>query len=144
MSDICNAIEAVTKVIANSNEKVLLVSGALTHHVYESQQVKDTISNALKRNVEFDIIVGPDYDKKSVFILGALKNSIWLAPEWPEHHFVVGDDKHIRYEKDHKNIDGLLVANNMVALNVPDVAEYLTARFYELKPSCTRLVETKA
>lgn len=144
MSDINNAIEAITKIISNSNEKVLLVSGALTHQVYDSQQVKNAISDALNRKVEFDIIVGPNYDKESVLILDTLKNSIWVVPEWPERHFIVGDNKHIRYERDHQNLDGSLVANNMVALNMPDIAEYLTARFYELKPSCTRLGETKA
>ncbi len=122
MSDINTAIEGITKVIASSNEKVLLVSGALFHQVYESPQVKDTICRALKREVEFDIIVGPDYDKESVFMLDRLKDSICIASAWPEHHFVVGDSKHIRYEKDHRPSDNVIVADNMVALNMPDLA----------------------
>jgi len=144
MSGVDTAIKAITKVISNSNEKILMISGALPHQVYDSRQVKDAISNALNRKVEFKIIVGPDYDKESVLALDKLKNSIWVAPEWPKHHFIVGDNKHIRYEKDHQSLDCSLVADNMVALNMPDIAGYLADRFYELKSDCTRLGDIKA
>jgi len=142
MPDIDKAICAISKVINNSKENVLLVSGMLRHEAYESQKVVDAIKGALSRSVRFDIIVGPDYDKESVFILDTLKDFIWVAPEWPEHHFMVGDNKHVRYEKDHRYSDSLPAVGNMVALDMPDIAEYLSARFYELKPSCKRFTET--
>ncbi len=141
MSDVNKAIEAITRVINASKEKVLLVSGSLAPQAYDSPQMKDAVTKAIERGVSFDVIVGPGYPTGSAFMLDALKNSICVADQWPERHFVVGDSKHIRYETDHKESDGSPVADNMVGLNMPDIAQYLTERFYELKPSCKRLVE---
>lgn len=139
MSDVNTAIEAITKVIRNSSDKVLLVSGALAHEAYDSKQMQEVVKAAIGRGVKFDIIVGPNYDRESHFILDTLKPNIWLAQEWPKRHFVVGDTKHIRYETDHQELDGSPVADNMVALNMPDLAEFLTLRFNELKPNCKHL-----
>jgi hypothetical protein len=113
-----------------------MVSGALAHEVYQSQRVHNAIQGALNRNVHFDIIVGPNYDCESTFILDVLGDSIYVAPTCPEHHFAVGDRRHLRYELRHDEIEGPGTEENMSALNESETSQYLADRFYELKPIC--------
>ena len=141
MAQVDKAVEAVSKVINNSNQEVIIVSGALAHEVYSHPKVSGAIEEALKRNVNFELIIGPNYDKQSSSILDKLGDSIYVAPEWPSHHFVVGDRRHIRYEPRHDERDGTPASKNMIGLNFPEAAGYLVERFYQLKPHCTPLKE---
>ena len=139
MDHVDKAVEAVTKVINNSNQQVLIVSGALAHEVYNHTKVTEAIDEALNRNVNFEFIIGPNYDKQSSIILDKLGDNICVAPEWPSHHFVVGDRRHIRYEPRHDEIDGTPASKNIITLNLPEAGGYLVKRFYQLKPHCIPL-----
>ena len=136
---VAKALEAVSNVINHSSQEVLVVSGSLAHEVYNDTKVTEAINEALNRNVSFEFIVGPDYDMQSSMILDKLGDSICVAPQWPRHHFVVGDRRHIRYEPRHDKTDGTPASKNMMALNLPEAAGHLVERFYELKPYCTPL-----
>ncbi len=139
MSQIDKAVEAVAKVINNSNQQVIVVSGALAHEVYNHPEVTGAIDKALNRNVNFEFIIGPNYDKQSTIILDKLGDTIYVAPEWPNHHFVVGDRRHIRYEPRHDEKDGTPASKNMIVLDLPEAAGYLVERFHKMKPHCKPL-----
>jgi sugar-specific transcriptional regulator TrmB len=134
-SDCDKAINGVAKVINNSTQEVLIVSGAFAHEIYGSSQVSDAINNALQRGVHFDVIVGPDYDNESKSILDRL-GDVCTAPDWPAPHFVVGDRRHIRYEPRHDKIPKTPAAKNIVELNIPQAAMYLVEKFHQLKLQC--------
>jgi len=136
MSDVKDTINAIVKVIEHSKEEVFMVSDDLTHEVYQSQRVCDAIQMALDKNVIFDIIVGPNYDPKSTFVINRLGGSVYIASTLPERNFAVGDSKHIRYERRYDPIDKSPEEKEMSALNNYDVAAFLVERFKELKPEC--------
>lgn len=133
MADIDRAIGAISKVISNSTQDMFIVSGALAHEVYGSQKVIGAINEALNRRVHFEIIVGPDYDRDSTFILDKLGDAIYIACAWPTPHFVVGDHRHTRYEPRHDEVENTPASKNMVELDVPQAAEHLVKKFHQLK-----------
>lgn len=140
MADILRAINAVSKVIDNSNSEVLLVSGALSHEVYGSSEVKQAIERALnERHVKFDIITGPNPDPESKYIIETLANNICEAGVWPESHFVVGDRKHFRFEQPHLESSGTPAEDNMLVFDAPEAARLLVQKFQQLKQVCTPL-----
>lgn len=139
MTQVDKAVEAVSKVINNSNQSVLIVSGSLAHEVYNHEKVAGAIDKALNRNVNFEFIVGPNYDRQSSLIFDKLGDSICVSPRWPNHHFVVGDRRHIRYEPRHDEKDGTPASKNMLVLDLSEAAGYLVERFYKMKPHCTPL-----
>jgi hypothetical protein len=135
-SDCEKAINGVAKVINNSNQEVLIVSGAFAHEIYGSSQVSDAIDKALQqRSVHFEVIVGPDYDNESKSMLDRL-GDVCIAPGWPVPHFVVGDRRHIRYEPRHDKIPKTPAAKNIVELNIPQAAMDLVEKFHQLKLQC--------
>lgn len=139
ISDGPEVAKAIAKVIGRSRKTVYMTSGSMAHYCYENPILKKSISKALKRGVEFQVILGNSIDLESKFVQEALKGHIFKAKKWIEPHFVVGDGKHIRIEQKHppqtpeKSHISNFLRPNAVFLDVPKAGQVLVEYFNKLK-----------
>jgi hypothetical protein len=120
--------------IAQSSSSIKMVAGEYTHRVYDDPGIKEEILRAIEeRNVEFELIGGPEFDEKSSFLYGLIKNKkikYWKLPARPIRHFRIFDSKFVGIEEPHEKgsyfRDGYFIYS-------PSVGNELEKGFNQLK-----------
>lgn len=128
----------IARIIDKAEHNVFIVSGKLPSLTYNNPNLTTAVGNALKKGVNFQVMVGPDYDQGSRFFLEKLSGNIFEAPSRPTVHFTVCDSKLVRYEGKHS--EDVTEPPNHIEMNMPHTGNYLTNIFLEAKKSCKLLV----
>jgi len=109
---------------------VLIVSGSLRREMYDDEGLHKAMLDALKKGVDFTVIVGPEYATEgsermiSALLAHPRTACLYCLAARPPVHFSVVDGLHVRYEGPHATEDQPV---NEVCFNVPEVASTLLA-----------------
>ena len=126
------AVRAIVKLVKKAKNYVIIVSEKLPHEYYQDPRVIKAIEEALEKGIDFNVAVGPKFDKESIFVLTKLP--VFIGPVKPNDEFTLGDSKHVRYEL--KESKGKI--KQEVLFNAPKIVEELTNDFIEIKRESRR------
>lgn len=89
------------KLIGEAKMQISIVSGNLPFSVYTGEIFMCALDSALKRGATVKILAGPTASKDSINQLRQKGVDVLVLRNWPERHFALVDDKHVRVEDIH-------------------------------------------
>jgi len=134
------AAELTKKLFKKAEKNIKIVSGCLIHEFYEDLGVAESLKEIAERNgngkkVDIEIISGPVVDKQSKKILELSKSGmvkLYKAMNYPEKHFIMVDDKHVRAEVSH-SAEEISETKGYSLYNTIFLAKRLALEFEKLK-----------
>ena len=125
------AVEHCHNLFRLANQSINIVSGSLHPFFWQDRRILDALRDRIEQGVSVSVLCGPESNDQSFEALQALKPELLRRlPEVPKIHFMVVDNRHVRFELAHPPVAER--RNAFTKRNIPEEAAQWKKRFQEL------------